>query len=515
MAAPVEQKSSASTMAAPLETLAKQALAMLASSEDERQTLMEHADANRQLIGELLEEFDVSQTGQLEAEEAEQLFTKLARQLLEEAARNGKGAAATHAQGLLDAEDACEAENTALCTTISEMAGHLLKIADSDGDGVVSLEELADLFEGGSLLGAGRGSDDPMAQLVDRPSTLELYELRGCLQMLPRIARHFDSADLLGESWHDNVAGDSHVMMRWESPTHAKDGLSIVGLGRSADASCYYLPEWGIVLDAGLATKAFTPKTVLLSHSHRDHMQALPVLARAPPFGRSAQGRKHPPLVVLPAPLEPLVRNFLFAESVLNFGHAQSEEENTKALGALDLRGVEDGDEFQLPKHAFSGKCGMSVEVFHAPHKDMPSVSYGLFRIGKRLKPEYADQQHRIGELMKENPELEVSETYKERTLFYSGDATIELLQARTPDILQYRYVIHECTFLGPPSAELDEYARTRGHTHYAQLHKFICSAPDTIFVLVHWSIRYSREDVTNFFDEQYGGVPRNVVLWI
>jgi ribonuclease Z len=286
---------------------------------------METAESNRQLIGDLLKEFDVSQTGQLEAEEAEQLFTKLARQLLSEAATNGKGAAAAHAQGLLDAEDACETENAdRLCTTISEMAGHLLKIADRDGDGIVSLEELAELFEGGSLLGAGSNGDDPMAQLVDRPSTLELYELRGCLQMLPRIARHFDSSELLGESWHDNVAGDSHVMMRWVSPTHAKDGLSIVGLGRSADASCYYLPEWGIVLDAGLATKAFTPKTVLLTHSHRDHMQALPVLARAPPFGRSAQGRKHAPHVVLPAPLEPLVRNFLFAESVLNFGHPQS-----------------------------------------------------------------------------------------------------------------------------------------------------------------------------------------------
>ena len=115
---------------------------------------------------------------------------------------------------------------------------------------------------------------------------------------------------------------------------------------------------------------------------------------------------------------------------------------------------------------------------------------------------------------MKENPRLEVSETYKERTLFYSGDATIELLEKRASEILQYRHVIHECTFLGPPSAELDAYAVVRGHTHYAQLHKFICSAPDTIFVLVHWSIRYSREDVLSFFDEQYGGVPRNVVLW-
>ena len=45
--------------------------------------------------------------------------------------------------------------------------------------------------------------------------------------------------------------------------------------------------QWGVVLDAGLATKAFTPKSVLLTHGHRDHAQALPVLARAPFFGRA------------------------------------------------------------------------------------------------------------------------------------------------------------------------------------------------------------------------------------
>lgn len=492
---------------------------MLASSEDERDALMEHADSNRPLVNDLLEEFDASRTGQLEAPEAERLFKQLARQLLEEAARSGKGAAAAHARGLLSSDDASqgsESYDAKLGSTIAEMSAHLLRLADSDGDGVVSLSELADLFEGSSLMGtAGAGGDDPMAKLVDRPDALELYELRGCLQMLPRIARHFDSNELLGERWHDNVAGDSHTMLRWVSPTHALDGLSIVGLGRSADASCYYLPEWGLVLDAGLATKAFTPKTVLLSHTHRDHMQALPVLARNPAFGRSAQGRSHQPLVLLPSPLEPLVRNYLFAESVLNYGHAQTEEENAQALGELDLRGVADGDVIDLPKHAFSGKRGLSVEVFHAPHKDMPSVAFGLYRTNKRLKAEYANQQHRIGELMKADPTLEVSEVVRERTLFYSGDTTIGLLEANASEILQYRYVIHECTFLGQPSSELDEYARVRGHTHYAQLHRFICAAPETIFVLVHWSIRYSREDVEDFFDEQYGGVPRNVVLWL
>lgn len=81
--------------------------------------------------------------------------------------------------------------------------------------------------------------------------------------------------------------------------------------------------------------------------------------------------------------------------------------------------------------------------------------------------------------------------------------------------MLSYPYIIHECTFCGPPSRELNEYAQRRGHTHYTQLHPYIASAPNSIFILVHWSIRYSREDVERFFDENYGGVPRNVVLWL
>ena len=81
--------------------------------------------------------------------------------------------------------------------------------------------------------------------------------------------------------------------------------------------------------------------------------------------------------------------------------------------------------------------------------------------------------------------------------------------------VLAYKYIIHECTFLGPPSPEADAHAGQRGHTHYAQLHRFICAAPDTIWLLVHWSIRYTREDVEAFFRDEYGGVPRNVVLWL
>ena len=42
----------------------------------------------------------------------------------------------------------------------------------------------------------------------------------------------------------------------------------------------------------------------------------------------------------------------------------------------------------------------------------------------------------------------------------------------------RYKCVIHECTFLGPPTDALDASSRRKGHTHYAQLHPFIAAFP-------------------------------------
>ena len=50
----------------------------------------------------------------------------------------------------------------------------------------------------------------------------------------------------------------------------SSNSLTLIGLGRSADASAYFLPELGIALDAGLHVSSLRPKTVLLTHGHRD-----------------------------------------------------------------------------------------------------------------------------------------------------------------------------------------------------------------------------------------------------
>ena len=75
---------------------------------------------------------------------------------------------------------------------------------------------------------------------------------------------------------------------------------------------------------------------------------------------------------------------------------------------------------------------------------------------------------------MKENPNLQVSEVVRELTLFYSGDTTIDLLEARSREILKYSYVIHECAswsrslhfwadFLGARYAMLPRASRSPG----------------------------------------------------
>ena len=222
--------------------------------------------------------------------------------------------------------------------------------------------------------------------------------------------------------------------------------------------------------------------------------------------------------ILAPAPIASLVRRFLIAEAQLNFGDQdQTDEETIAALGDFDVDPVEDGAEIILPRKCYTGSpTPLGVQVFKAPHKDgVPAVSYGLYRSKSRLRPEYTDlPKNELGALLRDD--VVITEQYDEGILFYTGDTTIQLLRERWKEILpKYKNVIHEVTFLGRTSSELDDSSRRRGHTHYAQLHPWICAFPETTFICVHWSLRYSKEDILAYFDEQYGGVPKNVVLWV
>jgi len=501
-----------------LASLAATTLALLAGDEQAAEALAGGAERKKQLIHKAFQAYDVCESGILSVDEARALFVDLARNIVSDLATPSDdridedklasyrpsenkasipGAARAHAKRVLAMDETGN--------TIERIATKLLLMADPDGDGRVSLPELANLFEtvhSANIQDQAQANGDDSGRVETFPQPL--LALAGSLQLLPPIeGRDVAEAASKAAHWNIGVPGDDHTLRRVELE---KGRLSIVGLGRSADASAYFLPELGIVLDAGIHVKSIRPKTVLLTHGHRDHIAALPIHA--------ATGSK----IMCPKPIEPLVRRFLLAEAQLNYGdETQTDEETISALGDFDVQGVMDGEEVLLPRELYQGSpTPIGVQVFRAPHKDgVPAVSYGLYRAKKRLKPEYAElPKSELGALIQKD--IQITENYNEGLLFYTGDTTINLLKERWEEILpKYKFMIHEVTFLGKPSSKLDESTRKKGHTHYSQLHPWICSFPETTFVCVHWSLKYSRDDVLKFFESEYGGVPKNVVLWV
>ncbi|KAL3904595.1 MAG: hypothetical protein SGILL_010004, partial [Bacillariaceae sp.] len=498
-----------------LASLAATTLALLAGDEAAAESLTE-GKGKKELIQQAFSAYDVCESGTLSVEEARALFVDLARNMVTDLAtpssdrttqqhlasyqpsENGSipGAARAHAQRVLALDESGN--------TIERIATKLLLLADEDQDGKVTMTELAKLFDtvySANTQHPDNNGDDNVKEVETFPQPLRA--LAGSLQLLPAVeGNHAAEAASKTLEWNIGVPGDDHTLRRVELE---KNKLSVVGLGRSADASSYFLPELGIVLDAGIHVKSIRPKTVLLTHGHRDHIAALPTHA-------AAKAK-----IFCPEAITPMVRRYLLAEAQLNYGAAQTDDETVAALGEYDLNPVVDGDEMILPRDAYQGSpTPIGVQAFRAPHKEgVPAVSYGLYRAKTRLKPEYSSlPKKQLGALIQEG--IQITESYNEGLLFYTGDTTIALLKERWKEILpKYKHVIHEVTFLGKPSSELDAAAKQKGHTHYSQLHPWICAFPDTTFVCVHWSLRYSREDVLQFFEDEYGGVPKNVVLWV
>jgi ribonuclease Z len=149
-------------------------------------------------------------------------------------------------------------------------------------------------------------------------------------------------------------------------------------------------------------------------------------------------------------------------------------------------------------------------------------VGYAFSERRKALRPEFEELRRSLveegrgkefgrimGRRRKEGVEVDVE---VDRPLFaFLGDTHVDVFE-RNPWLFDYPVLITECTFLD--DAEMDRANRV-GHTVWSRLKPVVTAHPETLFVLIHFSLRYSDREVLAFFQREWEEVKDNVLLWV
>lgn len=289
-----------------------------------------------------------------------------------------------------------------------------------------------------------------------------------------------------------------HPFRQWKTWRVPGTRFTLSGYSRANDKTFFHVPELRLALDAGLC-EGRQADTVLLTHTHHDHVKDLDFLASRPGTD-----------VYLPAEAVPYAESFLRASAELNHGAGYDPELG----GGHRLHGVRQDDEFTF------GRQAHHVRVVECLHK-VPCVGYAVSETGKALRPEYEElrrslvAQGRGGEFGRTMARLraegaEVEERTRRPLFAFLGDTHTDVFE-RNPWLFAYPVIITECTFLH--DSELERADRV-GHTVWSRLRPVVEAHPETLFVLTHFSLRHSEREVVDFFAEAGSGCPGNVVPW-
>jgi ribonuclease Z len=266
-------------------------------------------------------------------------------------------------------------------------------------------------------------------------------------------------------------------------------GLTIEGYSRAAVQSYWRIPELKIGFDLGAQPWDFmgTP-TWFLSHTHLDHIAALPVYV-----ARRRMMRMEPPTLYVPAYAIEDIRRLLHVFQRLDRGRM-----------VCTLNGINPGDEIELSRDHV-------VTAFGTTHT-IPSVGYVVWERRFKLKEEY----HGLpGEKIRDLRLGGVAVTREVRTplLAYTGDTSPAGLDA-CPAAFQAKILIAELSFVRPNHRR--EKIHKFGHMHLDDFVERADRFENELIICAHLSTRYHTQEVRRAVEDKLPPRLRERVrLWI
>ncbi len=271
--------------------------------------------------------------------------------------------------------------------------------------------------------------------------------------------------------------------------THQHAGLTIEGYSRAAVQSYWRIAELKIGFDLGGQPWDFmgTP-TWLVTHTHLDHMAALPVYV-----ARRRMMKMEPPTIYLPAEAVDDVRRLLQIMHRLDRGRM-----------ICNLVGLEAGQEIELSREHV-------VTAFATTHT-IPSLGFLVWERRNKLKEEYHGLPgDKIRDLRLSG--VEVTREIRTPLLAYTGDTSPPGLD-NYPPLFQAKVLITELSFIRANHRR--EKIHKFGHLHLDDLLERADKFQNELIILSHFSTRYHPQEILRLLE---GKLPDNLrkraKLWL
>jgi ribonuclease Z len=246
-------------------------------------------------------------------------------------------------------------------------------------------------------------------------------------------------------------------------------GLTVEGYSRAAVQSYWRVPELKLGFDLGAQPWDFMgTQTWLISHTHLDHIAALPVYV-----ARRRMMKMEPPTVYAPAQAIDDLHRLLLVMQRLDRGRQ-----------VCELRGLAPGDEVELSREHV-------VTAFATTHT-IPSLGYVVWDRRFKLKEEY----HGLpGERIRDLRLSGVAVTREVRTplLAYTGDTSPAGLDAYPP-VFQAKVLITEMSFIR--ARHRRDKIHKFGHMHLDDFLERADRFENELIVVGHFSTRYHPDEV-------------------
>lgn len=273
--------------------------------------------------------------------------------------------------------------------------------------------------------------------------------------------------------------------------TKTIQGYSIAGLR----TNFFIQPD--LMLDAGISAP-FQPKYILITHGHGDHIANLP-------FHLYLKNKDAPPIKIFcPKQITRQIENYISSMFALASPNPEQDILNTNIEFDPSINNIKNYiiigvDEQTEPIEIILGKQPHLLEFFKCDHS-VPCIGYGISIIKNKLKSEYIElKQNQIKELKLSG--IEITEKNICPEFFFSGDTTHEIFNSdKGKQIFKYPNIIIECSFV------LEEdlvHSIEKKHMGWSYLKPFIQSNPKIQWILTHFSQKYKKEQLDDFFNKE------------